>query len=115
MSMFFQCRVETFYQLEKLALAGFLAVPVLVCFAIVNIFKWTSERTVVRDAENQKPSPAEKREKFIGKVIRISDLKAFSEIQTEEKKKVPPTVNRLGGRKRWASKKSILRNIHKQQ
>ena len=114
--MFFQCRVETFYQLEKLALAGFLAVPVLVCFSIFNIFKWTSERTVVRDAENQKPSPAEKREKFIGKVIRISDLKAFSEIKTEEeKKKVPPTVNRLGGRKRWASKKSILRNIHKQQ
>ena len=109
--VFFQCRVETYYQLERLALAGGLAVPVLVGFSLANIFKWTEERTIVRDAENQKS--AEERKKFIGKIIRISDLQSLSEIKTEEKKKVPPSVNRLGGKKRWSSKKTILRQIHK--
>ena len=111
--VFFQCRVETYYQLERLALAGGLAVPVLVCFSLANIFKWTEESTIVRvrDAENQKS--AEERKKYLGKVIRVSDLQSLSEIKTEEKKKIPPSVNRLGGKKRWSSKKTILRQIHK--
>ena len=106
--------METFYQLEKLALAGCLVVPVLICFSIANVFKWTHKREVLRDAENPKPSAAENRQKFLGKVIRLGDLQALSEIKSEEKKKVPPTVNRLGGRKRWSSKKKILRKIHKE-
>ena len=52
-------------------------------------------------------------QQFVGKVIRLSALSDLSEIKTEEKKKIPPTENRLGGRKRFSSPRSTLRRKYK--